>query len=214
MEDEQPETGRHRGRHRVRPHEECPVRSDPPDLHVGHHREEEREAHGERRHGKGKDNRDLDGAEVQGVGEDRAEILEPDKFGPEAERILDEHRPVDGLHGRPEEEDHRDGELWGKQQVRKNLVWKDDAPAHQWPPRSKIKIGRDSRSSRLRYWRLVRSKFRRMVLPRCTVLSSACLAVCWPWKAFSISSCMTTRISGILPSRSPRELAVGSVSVS
>jgi len=40
------------------------------------------------------------------------------------------------------------------------------------------------------------------------------LGVCWPWKAFSISSCMITRISGMLPSRRPIEFSVGSVSVS
>jgi hypothetical protein len=39
-------------------------------------------------------------------------------------------------------------------------------------------------------------------------------AVCWPWKASSISSWMMLRISGMLPRRSPREFSVGSARVS
>src|SRR3990172_11577210 len=88
---------------------------------------------------------------------------------------------IDRLAGRTEEEDGGDDDLGGQQHVRQQLVLEDRAPLH-------VRSARRRGGARHAYGRLARSKLRRTALPRCTALSSACWAVCWPWKAFSISS--------------------------
>src|SRR4051812_36923581 len=55
------------------------------------------------------------------------EIVEPDEFRFEAERVLAQHRLVKRLARRPVEEHQRDGELRRQQQVGQHLVREDDA---------------------------------------------------------------------------------------
>src|SRR5882762_784693 len=64
------------------------------------------------------------------------------------------------------------------------------------------------------YFDTVRSNWRSIALPRCTAESSASLADFLPANAPSISSAQMSRNWTMLPSRSPREFAVGSLLVS
>src|SRR3546814_4266511 len=58
-----------------------------------------------------------EGLEVERVGEEVDEVLEPDELGREPEGVLDQQRLVERLRGRPQEEDGGDGELRQDQQV-------------------------------------------------------------------------------------------------
>jgi hypothetical protein len=57
-------------------------------------------------------------------------VLEPHEDQPEAEGILQEKGIVDGLGGRPEEEDERDRDLRRQEHVGQQLAIEDHAPVH------------------------------------------------------------------------------------
>src|SRR3546814_11906094 len=58
-----------------------------------------------------------EGLEVERVGEEVEEILEPDELGREPEGFLDQQRLVERLRARPQDEDVGDGELLQDQHV-------------------------------------------------------------------------------------------------
>ena len=72
---------------------------------VGHHRKEQ--PRGQRQHGDRETEHcgDLDRGEVERIGKDGGEILEPDKTGRQTKGIAALHRLQDRLPGWPEEED-------------------------------------------------------------------------------------------------------------
>src|SRR5690606_3149754 len=68
--------------------------------------------------------------EIVAIAEKRCEIVEPDELAPEAERILEQHRLVQRLACRPDEEHERDYELWSYQRERQPRGPEDRALLH------------------------------------------------------------------------------------
>jgi hypothetical protein len=97
---------------------------------VGHHRQHEREREREESDRRAEHDRDAHGMEVVRIAEQRGEILEPHEFRVAAERALDEHRLLDRLRRRPDEEDQRDRDLRRDQEIGQQLGLKDDALDH------------------------------------------------------------------------------------
>jgi hypothetical protein len=130
VEEEEPEdAGNGRG-HGVGPDEQGFVGQRALDDVVGHGGEQQGHGEAEDRHADAEDGGDADRAQIFAAVEEEDEIVEPDEADGEAERVLDQHRLPKRLARGPDEEDQRDGELRGEQQVGQPAVAEDDALFH------------------------------------------------------------------------------------
>ncbi len=142
IEQEQPQHGGDRRRHRVGPDEQRLVDRGAAHDPVGEHREDQRDHEAEHRHQQREHGGHLERAEVVLVVVQVAEVVEPDELQAAAERILDEHRLVDRLARRPEEEHDRDGDLRQDQRVGQPPRPEADALFHRHGVRLPPGVGR------------------------------------------------------------------------
>src|SRR3546814_16817525 len=70
---------------------------------------------------------DLEGFQIVRVGEQVGEVVEPDILDPQAEGVLLQHRLVQRLAGRPDEEHQRDQQLLRQQRLGQPSMTEGDA---------------------------------------------------------------------------------------
>ena len=87
------------------------------DDPVGHRRQKKGGPHGEKGDGHAEAHGDAETVQINRIAEQADEILEPNERAREAESILDQHRLVERLAGRPDKEYQRDDDLRRNQQI-------------------------------------------------------------------------------------------------